>query len=223
MRKFFIQLDPFLRDAVEFSPGLRILKQDPWECLAGFILSSSKQVAHIKQIWALLCERHGDSVEWHGRRFHRFPPPDAIALLDEHQLRDCKMGFRARYLRAAARAVASGTVCLDLPAELSTREARSYLTRLAGVGGKIADCVLLYAYQKWDAFPRDVWINRVLQRIYFRNKRAISPDRMSAFIRDYFGPYAGYAQQYLFHYVRLNPGVLNSKLETRNPKEFSKN
>jgi N-glycosylase/DNA lyase len=208
MRKFLLQLDSFLSDAIAFSPGLRILKQDPWECLAGFILSSTKQVAHIKQIWAHVCERHGTSIEWGSRRFHRFPPPETIASLDERQLRECRMGFRARYLLSAARAVASGSIRLDSPAELSTREARAYLTRLAGVGDKIADCVLLYAYQKWDSFPRDVWINRVLERIYFRGKRKPSKEKMDRFITEYFGPYAGYAQQFLFHYARLNPKAL---------------
>jgi N-glycosylase/DNA lyase len=119
------------------------------------------------------------------------------------------MGFRARYLRGAAQAIVSGKVRLDAPHHLSTREARAYLTRLPGVGDKIADCVLLYGYQKWDAFPRDVWINRVLARIYFRKRRKVSANEIAAFIRDYFGPYAGYAQQYLFHYVRLNPKALD--------------
>ena len=209
MRKFFLQLDPFLRNAVVFAPGMRILKQDPWECLAGFILSSTKQVVHIKQIWAIVSKRHGESIEWEGGKFHRFPPPQVLASLDEKQLRDCRMGFRAAYLLGAARAVASGKIRLDAPRCLSTREARAYLMRLPGVGGKIADCVLLYAYQKYDAFPRDVWIHRVLYRIYFRGKRKPSAQKLERFIRDYFGPYAGYAQQYLFHYVRLNPHVLN--------------
>lgn len=216
------RLDRFLRDAVAFAPGMRLLRQDPWECLCGFILSSTKQVAHIKQIWANVSASHGRSVEWDGDRYHRFPAPDVLASLSERQLRDCKMGFRARYLLDAARAVDSGAIRLDLPGELSTREARAYLMRLPGVGAKIADCVLLYAYQKYDSFPRDVWINRVLERIYFRKRRKVAPDEIAALIRDYFGPDAGYAQQYLFHYVRLNPGVLNSKSEIRNSKENAK-
>ena len=208
MRKFFLHLDPFLREAIAFAPGMRILKQDPWECLAGFILSSMKQIVHIKQIWAIVSERHGGHVEWDGAQFHRFPAPDVLASLDEKTLRDCRMGFRAEYLLGAARAIAAEKIRLDVPRHLSTREARAYLTRLPGVGVKIADCVLLYAYQKFDAFPRDVWIHRVLHRIYFRGKRKPSVQKLERFIRDYFGPYAGYAQQFLFHYVRLNPGVL---------------
>lgn len=208
MRNIFIQLDPFLRDAVAFAPGTRILKQDPWECLAGFILSSMKQVAHIKQIWATVSNRYGESIEWKGQRYHRFPSSRALASLDEKKLRDCRMGFRAPYLLSAARAVASGKIRLDALYHLSTREARSCLTRLSGVGDKIADCVLLYAYQKFDAFPRDVWINRVLHRVYFRGKRKPTDEKLTRFIEEYFGAYAGYAQQYLFHYVRMNPPAL---------------
>ena len=208
MRKFFLQSDPFLRDAVRFAPGMRILKQDPWECLAGFILSSTKQVIHIKQIWAHVSRQYGAALDWEGSTFHRFPSPEILASLDEQKLRACKMGFRARYLLGSARAVASGKISLDAPYHMSAKEARRYLTRLPGVGDKIADCVLLYAYGKLDSFPRDVWINRVLERIYFKGKRKPSNERMAAFIHDYFGPYAGLAQQYLFHYVRLNPKVL---------------
>ncbi|MBV9463396.1 MAG: DNA-3-methyladenine glycosylase 2 [Verrucomicrobiae bacterium] len=200
-------LDPFLARAIQFCPGLRLLKQDPWECLAGFILSSTKSIVGIRQVWHRICRCFGESIEWEGERQHRFPRPEAIARVHETALRGCAMGFRAKYISAAARAIASGRLDLRLPLELSASEARAYLMRLPGVGEKIADCVLLFAYQKYECFPRDRWIDRVLREIYFP-RREPSVDELKAFIRSHFGPRAGIAQQFLFHYVRMRPESL---------------
>jgi len=199
--------DLHLRAAVSGSRGLRLLRQSPWECLASFILSSTKQIVQIQQIVRTLGERYGEPTP--GRPGHEpaytFPSAQRIAALTEAELRDCRMGFRAKYLLSTARQVTTGELDLERIRELPVNAARAELMRLAGVGEKIADCVLLFAYGFPTAFPVDVWVARALSRFYFRG-RQIHPDRLRRFASRHFGPNAGYAQQYLFHHIRTQRG-----------------
>lgn len=191
--------DESMRAAVARCRGLRLLRQDPWECLASFILSSTKQIVQIRQIVSLLCERFGTPSLGAGPAC--FPTPERLAACTEADLRACKMGFRAPSLLAAARAIAEGRLDLERIRTLDYSAARAELMTLRGVGGKIADCVLLFGYGFDSAFPVDVWIERALQELYFPRRRA-SEKRLRKFADTHFGPHAGYAQQYLFHYMR---------------------
>jgi N-glycosylase/DNA lyase len=207
--------DEPMRAAVAACRGLRLLRQEPWECLASFILSSTKQIVQIRQIIALLCERFGEPMNSVGaarcavRTSQRdvptfqfsFPTPQRIAAATEAELRACKMGFRAPSLLAAARQAAEGRLDLERLRQLPLAEARTELMRLRGVGGKIADCVLLFACGFDAAFPVDVWIERALRQLYFPRRRP-TEKRLRQFAATHFGPRAGYAQQYLFHYMR---------------------
>lgn len=192
-----------MSEAVDYCRGLRLLRQEPWECLVSFILSSTKQIVQIRQIVRLLCERHGNPIPAlvPGGLDHSFPKPTALASLSETELRACKMGFRAPYLLETAQCVAKGELDLADLGRQPLDEARTALMRLPGVGRKVADCVLLFAYGFPTAFPVDVWVLRALQRLYFRGRR-VSLKRLQRFSQEHFGPCAGYAQQYLFHYVR---------------------
>jgi N-glycosylase/DNA lyase len=195
--------DEPMRAAAAACRGLRLLRQDPWECLASFILSSTKQIVQIQQIISRLCERFGEPVPTgvgHAPA-HAFPSPSRLAGVTELELRDCKMGFRAPYLSATARAIASGQFELERLRSLPVESARAELVALPGVGRKIADCVLLFAYGFQTAFPVDVWVMRALQQLYFPRRRVSLP-RLHRFAATHFGPHAGYAQQYLFHYMR---------------------
>ena len=225
--KTFPEDEP-MHAAVAACTGLRLLKQDPWECLASFILSSTKQIVQIRQIVSLLCERFGApcggdapspkgegdasspvlcdegvaATLWQpGVAATSFPTPQRLASATEAELRACKMGFRAPNLLAAARQIAEEKLDLEHVRHLPHVEARAELMKLRGVGGKIADCVLLFAYGFDSAFPVDVWIERALQQLYFPRRRA-SDKRLRRFAATHFGPHAGYAQQYLFHYIR---------------------
>lgn len=180
--------------------GLRLLRQDPWECLASFIASSTKQIVQIKQIVAHLSRKCGSPITDSG--LHAFPPVEAVASSTHEILRDCKLGFRAKYLLGSARTIADGKLDLARIGSMRCDEAREYLCRLPGVGDKIANCVLLFAYAKQEAFPIDVWVERGLRQLYFRGKRKVTARRLREFSQSYFGPNAGYAQQYLFHYLR---------------------
>jgi N-glycosylase/DNA lyase len=179
------------------------LRQDPWECLASFILSSTKQIVQIQQIVRSLCECYGERLVESdtGAPNFAFPSPAKLATLGEAQLRSCKMGFRAPYLLKTARIVASNELDLESLRTLRTTEAREKLCELPGVGEKIANCVLLFAYGFQDAFPVDVWVQKAIRQLYFP-KRKPSVKRLKNFVQTHFGPNAGYAQQYLFHYMR---------------------
>ena len=195
--------DRALRDAMSYCQGLRLLRQDPWECLASFLLSSSKQIVQIQQIVALLCERWGEEIPAppDRSRAFAFPSADRIAGCSERELRNCKMGFRAPYLKATATMIADGVINLRTLADAPVEQARDTLMKLPGVGRKIADCVLLFAYGYSAVFPIDVWVARSLREDYFSG-REMKLDRLIEFAAEHFGPNAGYAQQYLFHRKR---------------------
>lgn len=195
--------DEPMRSSVAACRGLRLLRQDPWECLASFILSSTKQIVQIRQIIAQLCECQGDPLpvpEGHAP-LRSFPSPARLADASEAELRRCKMGFRAPYLRETARLIATGQCDLAAIHEMSLPEARAELLKLPGVGPKIADCALLFGFGFASAFPVDVWVMRALRQLYFP-RRHPSRSRLQRFTETHFGPHAGYAQQYLFHYMR---------------------
>jgi N-glycosylase/DNA lyase len=193
--------------AVAACRGLRVLRQQPWECLASFILSSTKQIVQIRQIVARLCSCFGEEIsnsdipEIFSDLSHAFPSAGRVAGLTEKQLRDCRMGFRAPSLLAAARHIADGKLDLETIRQMSYQEARLELMKLRGVGEKIADCVLLFAYGFDSAFPVDVWVERALRTLYFPRRR-VNERTLLKFAATHFGPHAGYAQQYLFHYMR---------------------
>ena len=194
--------DPAMTAAAEFCRGLRIVRQPAWESVATFITSAMKQVAHIAQISHTLRRRFGERLEWQGRELFAYPTPAALARLSEAQLRECALGFRAKNLLGAARMIAEGALDLAAVALLDDTTARAELCRLPGVGEKVANCALLFGFGRVRAFPIDVWIARVLRELYFKRKRKVTSPRLREFAATYFGPYGGYAQQYLFHHAR---------------------
>jgi N-glycosylase/DNA lyase len=195
--------DEPLQAATAVCRGLRLLRQEPWECLASFILSSTKQIVQIRQMISLLCERFGEPIPvlpGHARAWS-FPLANRLAVAGEADLRACKLGFRAPYLLETARRLAENPSALPSAGSASLEETRTQLMELPGVGRKIADCVLLFAYGFQEAFPIDVWVLRALSQLYFPRRRP-SLRRLQTFAGTHFGPNAGYAQQYLFHYMR---------------------
>ena len=206
--------DAVMSAAKEFCRGLRIIRQPKWECLATFICSSMKQVAHIRQISGKLRELFGEprkidppSLGYGAAGTHivlTFPTADRVAESSEKELRKCALGYRAKNLLATARLVASGDVDLEKLAALTDVDLRARLCELPGVGAKVANCVMLFAYERLRAFPIDVWIERVLREKYFPRARKLNAARLRAFTEGYFGDHGGYAQQYLFHHARMN-------------------
>jgi N-glycosylase/DNA lyase len=188
--------------ARDFCRGLRIIRQPRWECLATFITSSMKQVAHIRQMSHTLRKRYGKRLQIHDREIYAFPAPARIAELTEQELRKCALGYRAKNLLGTARLVTSGEANLQQWSSLSDESLRAHLCELPGVGAKVANCVMLFGYERLGAFPIDVWIERVLKQKYFPRKRKVTAQQLRAFCERYFGDQGGYAQQYLFHHAR---------------------
>ena len=188
--------------AAEFCRGLRIIRQPKWECLATFICSSMKQVAHIRQMSLALRKQFGATSLIAGAQVHHFPGATALAGATETELRRCALGSRAKNLLLTARAVASGAADLESWSILADEELQARLCELPGVGAKVANCVMLFAYERLRAFPIDVWIERVLRDNYFARRRKPTAQRLKAFCAQYFGEHGGYAQQYLFHHAR---------------------
>jgi N-glycosylase/DNA lyase len=195
--------DPVMNAARDFCRGLRIIRQPKWECLATFICSSMKQVAHIRQISLALRKRFGDPSQMASRALHTFPLAQRIALASENELRKCKLGYRAKNLLATARLVRSGECNLEAWSALSDGDLRKNLCQLPGVGPKIANCVMLFAYERLRAFPIDVWIERVLRQRYFPRRKKMTAQQLREFSETHFGEHGGYAQQYLFHHARI--------------------
>jgi N-glycosylase/DNA lyase len=199
--------DPAMTAACDFCGGLRLLRQPGWECLATFITSSMKQVAHIRQISHALRTRFGTRAMLDGNLVYAFPAAARLAGATEEELRKCALGYRAKNLLLTAQRVSSGEADLEAWSKLSDDALRTRLCELPGVGAKVANCVMLFAYERLRAFPIDVWIERVLKQQYFPRKRKVTARQLRTFCDEYFGEHGGYAQQYLFHHARKGGGA----------------
>jgi len=200
--------DPAMRAARDFCRGLRLLRQPRWECLATFICSSMKQVAHIRQISLALRRSFGTRKAIYGSHVYDFPSAARLAASTEQELRACALGYRAKNLLGTASRVASGEANLKKWSKLPDELLRERLCELPGVGAKVANCVMLFAYERLRAFPVDVWIERVLRQQYFPRKRKVAARELREFCDSYFGEHGGYAQQYLFHHARKGGEVV---------------
>lgn len=189
--------DERLAAAVERHWGLRILRQDPWECLIAFICSQNSNIPRIAGMQETLANTLGGTASLGALTRRTFPTPEALASAGEARLRELGLGYRARYVAATAETVAAGG--LDLPAlrDAPYEDAKAALVALPGVGEKVADCVLVFALEQMDAVPIDRWVRRALEEWYLDGQRLSYRD-LWAWTRETFGPYAGYAQQYLF-------------------------
>lgn len=182
-------------------PGLRILKQDPWETLAGFILSQNSNVKMIEQRVERLCNLIGNGT---------FPNAEQIASASEEKMKQCSLGYRTAYLIDTSNALASGEVSLTNIEKMPHEEARVALMELPGIGPKVADCICLYSFNQWESFPVDTHVNQVLHELYGKeiasyrgSKKHLGYDDARRFATNKFGKYCGYAQQYLFHAHRI--------------------
>ncbi len=198
-----IDRDPIIHRAIEKNRGLRLIRQDPWECLLSFLCSSAKRVDHIRVIIESLCRRSGKKIVSGNMISYGFPEP--LCIQNPLELDDIGAGFRAPYLAKVNQCI--GREDLLHLRELSYAEARKRLTGLSGVGRKIADCILLYSLDFLEASPIDTWMKKGIQRFYFGGRK-IGEKSMEGFAADHFGPYAGYAQLYLYHYWRKNPDLI---------------
>ena len=185
-----LESDPVLRDIIPFSKGIRILNQQPFETVISFIISASNNIPRIKKIIASLCDNFGENGQ--------FPTPEKLASLELSDLAVIRAGFRDKYILDCAKKVASGEIDLDKIKTMTYDEASRELQKINGVGQKVADCSLLFGFGFCEAFPKDVWIKRILRHFYgVEDNRALN----------FFG-YDGIAQQYLFYYAINNHNTI---------------
>ncbi|MGB9813760.1 MAG: DNA-3-methyladenine glycosylase family protein [Thermovenabulum sp.] len=194
---------PELEKVIVMASGNRILHQDPWETLVSFIISANNSINNIKKVIDRLSQNYGRPIEFKGRLYYSFPSPEVLSSLSEEEIRCTRCGFRGKYIINAARMVREGVINLEEIKGLPTEEAIKELTKIPGVGVKVASCILLFSYKKFDSFPVDVWIKRAVEGIYF-NGASKPVKEIINFAQNKFGNLAGFIQQYLFYYIRNN-------------------
>ncbi len=191
-----ISRDPELEKCVEYGSGIRILRQDLWETIISFIISANNNIPRIKKIIETLCKSFGDEIE---EGYFSFPAAERLGVLDIGDLACLRAGYRDKYILDAARKVSSGEVDLSAVPDMPTADAKRELMKIKGVGGKVADCILLFSCARYETFPKDVWIKRVVTELY-----GVEDKEIDGFIAEKYGDLAGFAQQYLYFWARDN-------------------
>jgi N-glycosylase/DNA lyase len=198
-----VNKDSFMDEAIRKYRGLRLIRQDPWECLISYMLATAWSIPNIKRGISLLSSTYGEEI---GDGHYSFPEPEALASLCDGELRNCKLGFRSNRIVKAAKHVVDGDLVLDELFKVEYREAKQRLMYLEGIGEKVADCILLFAFGKMNAFPVDTHVEKVVRHYYgdreFFNG-TVTKSKIGDWGRMYFGEYCGYAQQYFFYQKRL--------------------
>ena len=211
-----INRDEHIGMAIQRFHGLRIIRQEPWECLISYICATNKNIPAIKNMVLNLSKRFGRKIMFEGRDFYAFPRPNDLADADPKQLETCKLGFRTERVLETSRIVGNKELDLETLREMDYEKAKRELLALPGVGQKVADCVLLFSLDKLETFPVDIWVKRALLNYYsncfeeslvrkISRRTSLTPseyEKISSFGRTYFGEYAGYAQEYLFALLR---------------------
>lgn len=205
IKEALFESDIILRDAVEFAPGIRILNQDSWETLISFIISQNNRIPQIKQVIKNISQKYGSMIKGHDGCFS-FPALEQLSKAGVQDLMDCKCGFRAKYIMDAVEKINSGFIDISRTNAISTDALKETLLQIKGVGTKVADCVLLFGFGRYEYFPTDIWIKRIMQHFYFNGNETSIKD-IHSFAFNKFGKNAGFAQQYLFHYARQFPQI----------------
>ena len=208
-----ISKDTVVKDAVAKYPGLRIFRQDPFQCLISFVVSSNSSIQKIRTCLDRLCRMYGDRLTVDGEEFFVFPRPERLAGATTGEIARCGTGYRSGFVRDAACMVASGDIDLQELRGMEYLHARDAVCAVPGVGYKVADCIMLFSLEKPEAFPIDRWTTRILKD-YYPGRFSLGAktmthrqyDRIHKEIVDYFGPHAGYAQQFLFKMERERLG-----------------
>jgi N-glycosylase/DNA lyase len=211
-----ISKDEHVKRAVEIFSGLRIIRQNPWECLISYICAAYKNISAIKLMLFNLSKKFGEEIRFEGQKFYTFPTPEKLAKATTQELASCGLGYRVKYVSETAKMAYESRFDFEGLRNMGYEEARKELLKFKGVGLKVADCVLLFSLGKLEAFPVDVWIKRVILKYYVNHfpkefvrrisvKKSLSNmeyEKLNLFGRKYFGEFAGYAQEYLYHYER---------------------
>jgi N-glycosylase/DNA lyase len=192
--------DSIMAKASDFAQGIRILRQDPLECMVSFIISQNNRIPMIRKVIANISKEAGECIV---DGYYSFPSLMRLCELSEDKLKECKAGFRAKYIKHAVYKIYNNDINLAKMREFTTEDIKKSLTSVKGIGEKVSDCILLFSFGRTEVFPIDVWIKRIIQHFYFNNSE-VPLKEIQSFAKDKFAENAGFAQQYLFHFARLN-------------------
>ena len=206
-----ISKDKTVKKAVKEYEGLRIFKQDPFQCMISFIISSNSNIQKIKSSLEKITRKFGTKVKIEGKEFFVFPKPEKIGNASINEIKACGVGYRASFVKEAAKMVTLKKINFEYLKNSDYDETKRNLRLIPGVGNKVADCIMLFSLNKLDAFPLDTWMIKILEK-YYSNEFQIETKTITEKqyeilhkkIVDYFGPYCGYAQQFLFKMEREN-------------------
>lgn len=196
-----LSADKHLKLSTAFGNGIRILNQDLWECIISFIISANNNIPRIQGIVNRLCERYGEKITYKDNTYYTFPSVDKLNEIQKEDLGFLRAGYRDAYLIDAINKVSKAEVILENFKNYNTQEAKDELLKIKGVGNKVADCILLFGDRRRETFPVDVWVKRSVSELY---KDEVGELSIHDFARNKFSDLAGYAQQYLFYYMREN-------------------
>jgi N-glycosylase/DNA lyase len=204
-----ISRDKIIKKAVKEFPGLRLLRQDPFQCYISFIVSANSNIQNIRLTLQKLAKKFGDRITFDKKEFYLFPEPRRLANATKAELLSCGLGYRAPFVKDAATQVVDGRIDFDHLKKSDCHTAKESLLQVYGIGNKVADCILLFSLEKLEAFPLDRWIIRSLQQYYpqrFSFEGKTITDKKYRLLHEqivqHFGPYAGYCQQFLFKMIR---------------------
>lgn len=199
-------VDEYLKESIEYGAGIRILNQDLWEMIISFIISANNNIPRIKGIIEKMSQKYGNKIVWKGKDYYIFPTIKQLSSASKDDLRALGMGFRDTYIFNTTNTIASGDINLEeLYNEKDTSKVREKLLTLSGVGPKVADCILLFStLKRFDVFPIDVWVRRVMNDLYIKNEdeTKVSKKEIEKLAKEKYGDLEGIAQQYLFYWRR---------------------
>ena len=198
-------IDKYLKESVEYGKGIRILNQDLWETILSFIISANNNIPRIKGIIERISKKYGRKIEWNGNEYYLFPTAKELSMASVQDFRNLGLGFRDIRLYETIHMILDEKVKLNELSTKSTLEVREELLKLSGVGPKVADCILLFStLKRFDVFPIDVWVRRVMNELYIKNEdeSKTSKNQIMKIAEEKFGKLEGLAQQYLFYWKR---------------------
>lgn len=197
------KIDENVNNAVKNTSGIHILNQDFFETLISYIISANNNIPRISKSVNLISQKYGKKVIFENKEYYLFPTPNELKNVLEEDFKKCGVGFRARYLKHAVQDILNEKIDIKSINETSTEILKSKLLDIMGVGPKVADCILLFSCQKKDVFPIDVWVERVMTNLYFKDYgRAMKKKEILEYAQKHFGKDAGIVQQHLFYNVR---------------------
>ncbi|QNU68694.1 8-oxoguanine DNA glycosylase [Ruminiclostridium herbifermentans] len=199
--KSVLEKDEIMKEAIKTGYGIRLLRQDFWEMLISFIISANNMIPRIMKTVDTLSVLKGGCIEANYNAY-RFPEIHDLANATLEEIQQCKAGFRCKYIHQTSKLMYQEAITKEMLQSLDTDMARKELMKLPGVGPKVADCILLFSGIKFDVFPTDVWVKRVMEELYLKKESKLN--EIQSFAKNQFGNLTGYAQQYLFYHARLN-------------------